>query len=564
MDSVVRQISTYQKNGLFYLALLTIGLAGSIALLRSSPFGLGLISDTVAYVNGAENIANGNGYTETSSGGGHKPIIGFPPMFSIFLAPISLIGLDVLKSARIMIVCLFGLDIILVGLLIHRISHSILFSLFGALLMAFSDILLEVYLFLLSEPLFITFMLAAILFFSIYYKDRRGRWLILTGLLLGLASLTRLPGLWVLASLIITILLLETNWFSIFTLRAAHPANQFTRDKLRILLTELSLPIKEITFVLITSLPLILIWVFYTYSLNTGLGNRTLIWHPIPFNTFFEGFKNLLSWLAPKSLTSIQPIWGRLLSLFSLLLLPGLFLYLLWQIRRRFHKIQEPSWTNSSTITTFSLAMHVVTYMILMVITISLIDASEPLNSRLLSVVYIPLIILFASSLAWIWNITSRLNARMLRFSRIVIGLFCIGLVFTSISDGIIAVNQMSREGYGYANRVVVGSKAVEDIRNLPPVLIYSNNSDGILLLTGKPATIIPTPIDPVTTLARPDYSSDVELVQKQVFKGQAILILFDMNNKANTEKYSIYKTLTTGLPLMTDYGAIQIFGHIK
>ena len=463
-----------------------------------------------------------------------------------------------------MIVILFGLDVILVGLLIHRISHSILFSLFGAILLAFSDILLEVYLYLLSEPLFITFMLAAILCFSIYFDGRRSRWLILTGLLLGLASLTRLPGIWVLASVVLTVLLLETNWSSIFTRQTSHPSNLPTHNRLRILVTELTLPLKEIAFVLIGSLPLILIWVLYTYSLNTGLGNRSVIWHPIPFNTFIEGFKNLLSWMAPKGLASIQLILGRLLSLFSLLILPGLILYLVYQVLRSYQKRQEPPAVTAAAITTFSLALHVVIYLISMVITISLIDASEPLNSRLLSVVYVPLIILFASSLAWIWRITSRLNKRMLLFSRIVIVLFCIGLVFTSISDGIIAVNQMSREGYGYANRALSGSKAVQDIRNMPPVLIYSNNSDGILLLTGKPATIIPTPIDPVTTLARTDYSKDVELVQKQVFDGRALLILFDMNNKANIEKYAIYKTLTNGLPLMTDYGNIQIFGHLK
>lgn len=235
----------------------------------------------------------------------------------------------------------------------------------------------------------------------------------------------------------------------------------------------------------------------------------------------------------------------------------------MWHIWR-FHKIQEPNKYNGSAAAVFSLVMHVVIYLVFIVITISFIDASVPLNSRLLSVVYVPLIILFTSCLAWLWRTISQLNGRWLLPSRSIFALFCMGLVFTSISDGVVEVRQLGREGFGYANRSVSGSKAVEDIRKLPPVLIYSNNSDGILLLTGKPSTIIPTPIDPITTLARPDYAKDVELVQQQVLEGQAILILFDMNNKANTYKYSIYKTLTAGLPLMTDYGTIQIFGHIK
>ncbi len=291
-------MSTDKSHWLFYLALLVIGLAGSVALLLSTPYGLGLVSDTVAYVNGAENIAKGNGYAETSSGGGYKPITHFPPMFSIFLAPISLLGLDVLKSARIMIVSLFGLDIILVGLLVHRISHSILFSLLGALLLAVSDILLEVYLYLMSEPLFITLILAAILFFSLYFDNRRNGWLLLTGLLLGLASLTRFAGLWVLASLILSILFLETDWSSVFSRRAAQPSSRLMIDRLRIFIKKLSLPIKDITLVLVTSLPPILIWVSYTYKVNAGFGNRSLVWHPIPFKTFFEGLKICLAgWL---------------------------------------------------------------------------------------------------------------------------------------------------------------------------------------------------------------------------------------------------------------------------
>ncbi len=561
---MIGQLSADKNRWMFYLALFAIGLAGSLALYLSSPYGLGLVSDSVAYVNGAENIAAGNGYTQTASGGIYKPISGFPPMLSIVLAPISLLDLDVLKSARLLIVMLFGVDVILVGLLVYRISRSMVFSLFGAALLALSDILLEVYLYLLSEPLFITLMLAAFLFFSFYFDYRRSRWLLLSGLALGLATLTRLPGLWVLASIVLTILIVETDWLAIFGRQPARPSDRAMARRPGRLIQAFSRSLKEIVLVLITSLPLILVWVLYTRSLNTGLGNRSLVWHPIPFDTFLEGFKNLLSWLAPKEPAWLLSIVGRFLSGVSLLLVPGLLLYLIWQTWRLFRHRQEPAPVNSATITAFSLAAHVVVYMALMVVTISLIDASEPMNSRLLSVVYLPLIILFAAVLAWVWQAASRLNGKLTLISRGFIGLVCLGIVFSSVADGLIAIRQLSREGFGYANRTVTGSEAVADIRRLPPVLIYSNNSDGILLMTGKPATIIPTPIDPVTTLARPNYAKDVALVQQQVLAGQAVIILFDMNNKAKAYRYSIYQTLTSGLPLIKDYGSIQIFGRVN
>lgn len=561
---MVKHLISDRRLWLYFLGLFAIGIAGVVSLLRSTPYGLGLISDTVAYVNGAENIAKGNGYTITSGSGGYKPITGFPPLLSILLAPFSFLRLDVLKSARILIAVLFGLDIILTGLLVQRISRSLIFSLMGALLLAVSDILLEVYALLLSEPLFITLMLAAFLLFSFYFDDRRSRWLVLSGLMLGLAALARLPGIWVLGSVILTCFMLETDWLYLFAPSSALAPRRSVSQRLQVFGKSISRPLRESLFILSASLPLILVWVIYTFTLNTGLGNRSLIWHPIPFTTFIEGFKNLLSWMAPKSLIDIQPFWGRLLSLFSLLLLPGLMVYLVWQVRRRFIRSPSETGVNGATAASVSLATHILVYMIFMVLTISVIDASEPLNSRLLSVIYIPLIIIFASSLSWVWRSLSRFNGVSWMGARVLFGAFCLGLVFTSLTDGLAAVEQLSREGLGYANRNIVGSEAIADIRAMPPLSIYSNNSDEILLMTGKPATIIPTPFNPMTTLARPDYMSDVNDLRQRVLQGEALLVLFDMNNKSNAYKYSIYKTLTTGLPLMKDYGNIQIFGKIN
>lgn len=561
---MVKHLSSDRRQWFYYLGLVAIGIAGLISLLRSTPYGLGLISDTVAYVNGAENIAKGNGYTIASGSGGYKPITGFPPLFSILLAPIKYLGLDVFKSARILIAFFFGVDIILVGLLVHRISQSWIFSLMGALLLAFSDILLEVYVLLLSEPLFITLMLVAFLLFSIYFDDRRSVWLILGGLMVGLATLARLPGLWVLVSLILTCFLLEIDWRRLFVPLFTRDAGEPPKTNFPAFGKALSRPLRESFLLLIPSLPLILLWVIYTMTLNTGLGNRSLIWHPIPTDTFIEGFKNLLSWLAPKALISIQPFFGRLLSLFSLLLLPGLVVFIAWHVRRRFASSLPYPETDGASAGSVGLATHIVIYLAFMVITISFIDASEPLNSRLLSVVYVPSIILFASSLSWAWGSISRLKGLSLIGSRAVLVAFCIGLIFSSVADGLVAVEQLGREGLGYANRNIIGSEAIAYIRNMPTVSIYSNNSDEILLLTGKPATIIPTPYNPMTTLARPDYLKDVDELRQNVLKGQALLILFDMNNNSNAYKYSIYKTLTTGLPLMKDYGNIEIFGFLN
>ena len=75
------------------VSLLTIGLlavGGIWALAYSTPLGLGLNDDSIAYIAGARSIMNGNGYREAwlASNG---PVTHFPPGFPGVLAFIGLV-----------------------------------------------------------------------------------------------------------------------------------------------------------------------------------------------------------------------------------------------------------------------------------------------------------------------------------------------------------------------------------------------------------------------------------------------------------------------------------------
>jgi hypothetical protein len=555
---------TFQNKTLFYLVLLAVGIAGCFALLRSTPYGMGLVSDSASYVDGAGNLLGGKGYTRTSSNGVFKPITHFPPMFSITLIPLHLAGLDMLQSGRTLIVLLFGMDIILIGLLTYQISHSILVSLLAAILLAFSNILLEVYAYLLSEPLFITLMLASFFFLSKYFDMRSRRWLILTGLTGCLAYLTRYVGLSLIASLGLTIFLLETDWVS---LKAGLPDPATIENSSiirRIMLKITAVPVKEMAIFLGACLPLILVWTIYTYFVNGGVGNRTLVWHPIAYVNLVTELKSLLNWLALTDLLKVLTPWGRILRLFSLLLVPGLSLYLLSRVVLKFNGDQSRIKTTSETTLAFSVGMQVVLYLLLLAASISLFDASTPLNSRLLSVAYVPLIILFCSGLSWLVNAASKYLGKfgwVLKLTTVSVGL---ALIFITVKQGIIEINKLSGDGQGYANRAAVNSQIMRDLRDMPPGLIYSNQTNMIFLLTGKPSTITPTPVDPVTTLVRPNFLKDVNTLHEEVSHGQAILVLFNMKNTGDASKDALYKILTTGLKLRKDYGNAQIFAGIN
>ncbi len=521
---------TGRRRWIFLLVLVSLSLMGMLALWRSTPYGMGLVNDSATYIEGATSLLAGKGYVRISGGGEIKPITHFPPMFSIILAGWGLAGMDLLQGARVLITMLFGVDILLVGLSVYKISRSTGFAVFGALLLAFSDLHLGVYSFALSEPLFITLMLAAFLCLSQSFDRDHWGWSALTGLLLSLAYLTRYAG----ASLFITALLV------IIFMRPM----QFVKRAL-ILLAGALLPI--------------LTWMLYgQFTGGTGsLGNRQLLWHPLSLDTLFEALKNLLTWIAPNDLLAAGSLWGRSLSLISVLLLPAMAVWLGWVVWRRIKTAKQKQEPGGDLALAFTQGLHILVYVGFLVISLTFFDASTPLNDRILSVIYIPEIILFSSAMGWLWN---RLTGRLAVLRWILI-VFCLFLMVFSVKDGYAAVNQLGREGQGFAHRGISDSPGIKTIRGMPPIIIYSNKPGAIFLLTGKAAYVTPTSMDPVTGQARSNFNDDLVQMQQRVRDGEAILVLFGLRNSQDPDEMNLYDALSDDLRILADYGDILIFG---
>jgi hypothetical protein len=202
-----------RERALFLLMLLMLAIAGAVSLARSTPYGLGLVNDSAAYLGGAMNLKQGDGYTRISGGGEIKPITHFPPLYSILIAGISMTGIDIFQAVRILNIALFALSVILIGISVYIISASAPFAIFGASLLAFSDLHLEIYAVALSESLFLVLMLAAYLLLARNINSDRWIWLILAGLMLGLAYLTRYAAvsLWITAILALILLGIKTK-----------------------------------------------------------------------------------------------------------------------------------------------------------------------------------------------------------------------------------------------------------------------------------------------------------------------------------------------------------------
>lgn len=521
------------SKAIFYSSLILLSLLGMFALWRSTPYGLGLVNDSAFYIEGAENLLQGNGYVRTSGGGEIKPITHFPPLFSLLLAGVSLTGLALLDAARLLIILLFGVAILLAGLSVFQLSRSLLFALLGAFLLATSDVFLGVYSMALSEALFLPLLLGAFLAL-VRGLERPGLgWLVGAGLLLSLATLTRYAGASLYLTAILTVVLVGRfgqghGWKAIG---------------------------RQLGALLAGGIPLLLVWGLVS-SLAAGaesVGNRLVNWHPPVLSMLFEAAKNLLTWLAPDDLLQRAPIFGRLLSLASLLLLPGLLGWLVW---RRWPRRTSAS---STPALAWALALQVLVYLGFLVLSLTLFDASTPLDARILSPTYLLLLVLFAGGLGWAWRgLVSRRNRW--HWAVAVVALLTASF---SLVDGISAVGQLSKDGQGFAHSGWQASPAIQAVRGLPPVTLYSNKPTAIYLLTGRSAYITPTPTDAVTGLERDNFTADLAEMQLRVLAGEAVVVLFGLRSSADSEETALYAVLSAGMPILADFGGDVLLGDL-
>ncbi len=123
-----------------------------------------------------------------------------------------------------------------------------------------------------SEPLFLFFSLLAFLCFGFYFERNKSTWLAATGLLTSLAYLTRYSGLALVATFVVTLVLLNDSW------------------KKRI---------GSALILLAGFVPLVIAWSIRNRMVAGNTTNRTLIWHPVTSETLEQGLRTFSEFLIP-------------------------------------------------------------------------------------------------------------------------------------------------------------------------------------------------------------------------------------------------------------------------
>jgi 4-amino-4-deoxy-L-arabinose transferase-like glycosyltransferase len=502
-----------------YASFWILGLLAILAtflVLWATPEGLGLSDDSIGYIAGARSMLAGQGYREAwlASNG---PVTHFPPGFPAALAMLGLFGLDPLRGARFLNALLFGLNTATLGILGWRMTKSLPAGLILAALFVANDSLLRVHAVAMSEPLFIFLSLLAFWMFDLYFeRDAHWAWLILCGVFVGAAYLTRYAALALGATFITALLVLHDSW----------PRR-----------------LSSVGIFLAGLLPWIAAWAIRNQSVGGSVTNRELIWHSIAPDNFDTALYNVSVFLVP-----FDP-WRRALfktgffEAFTVVILGALFG---WIVIKAGRYLRKSGPAPRPEVIAFTNGLYVFGYLASILAAMLFFDASTKFKLRILSPLYVSLLMLLVVFGVWLWN----------RRRNVAIGLAV--LIFgLALSGQSAAMAELMRGGQGYASFQWHDSSAMAFLKSLPSdVKIYTNEPGAVYLYTGRGAYVLPDQFDPVTAEARPGFDQGVARMQAEIQAGGAVLALF----KGGETVPSLEDLLSNGLYLAYKSGGNEVY----
>src|SRR3972149_10477258 len=184
-----------RKQLVFLICLILLALVAVAVLIWStSEHGIGVRSDSVEYIWGAETLSRGIGLGRLSGEGDFKPMVQFPPLYSLLLAAFEWVGAGAGGGARWLAAFFFAANVALIGLATFRLPASRLFALAAAAFALLAPAVFEVNLWAMTEAPYVTFVLLGFLLLDDFFSKDRYWFLVYAAACLGLAFLTRYVG----------------------------------------------------------------------------------------------------------------------------------------------------------------------------------------------------------------------------------------------------------------------------------------------------------------------------------------------------------------------------------
>lgn len=466
--------------------------ASCYIFIQCTPYGVGLVSDSVNYINGARSIAAGNGYYRESGGGTLKAITNFPPLYSIILSLPLKAGMDWLNAVWWVSLVFFALNTALIIWLVTEAGGSRWAGLLGAVLFLAMRPYLYYQFYAMSEPVYYFCTLLAFIFMVRGFKKSHFGWWFACGLACGGAFLARYIGIVSLCAIFGAVLV-------------------FLRKRRG----------QAFAGLLGGSLPLIGAWLVRNALATGNASNRQVLSHWVTADDLLHGIVIFWRWIWPERYQKIETpapwmVWGTA----GFLALSVIFCVVMMILNARRTKPFSPA-----AVSIWTWLLFIVGYLMFVVLTISLFDASVNIEERIL----FPAFMVF-------WLILPTLFGRLLSTHDYLPALLPLAALvfFTTVfaRDTLDRLPDMAERGFGWGWEGWQNSPAMKIIRELPEdKIVYSNQIEAVSLWAGRGAYALLDPVDPSSEQVREGYQDSFNEIRRQVRDGEAVMVFFGIQD---------------------------------
>ncbi len=508
----------YTQNYTFISTLLLVFSASVILHLWVTKAGIGIQGDASPYILTARSLKAGQGFYILD-----EPMAIWAPFYPMLLAFWGFLGATIEVTARYMHAVIYGLNSVLFAVLIYiNTRRHIVATIIGALFFLSSGVILFIHSIAWSESSFLLFTFISCILLLSFINSGKSLFLILSSLALGAAIATRYAGISLLPpAVLITFFLLKKPLFK---------------------------RIKAIAGMVTIALTPILIWTIRNQFVVGTLADRTPMYHPRSFSTIANSFVNVFHGFI------LSDPGSKYIRIAELLLIALIFLFITYKVFT--HRItlveSEPI---SFAFSIFGILFSV-SYLFVLLITIYLLDAAVPVDSRLL----IPVLVFLALTAFTLVYLFTRVIKKPVIWP--IFLLFVVFSIRINTPSTFLQAKEMHTNGIGFNSYSWQDSSLMTFLRSEQPTSkIYSNGYNVIPVLTNIDAFTIPQLFSNNTQIKNIHLEQEIKDMCLEVKKGNAVIIYMEGISKKNLpEEEQLLEKCE--LPVLTSMGDGTIYGY--
>jgi len=475
----------WRRAILLWVILSCMAIAGLTAQRVSTENGMGVSPDSFGYLGAAHSLREGKGLTIPWDGG--RPMTHWPPLYPALLAGVGCVGLDSLNAGAWLNAIVFAVSILALGGLVGYATRKPWCAIVAAFLLLTSADFLSVHTWIWSEPLFVCFCLFFLCLMHRYVDDPRPGVLLASAEAASLAMLTRYAGVALVATGVIAI-------------------GMFGPKPLLRKLRQMAV------FTAVSCTPLI-VWLIRNSIVGGTSTDRTFCWHPVTVAQVLNGFRTIAAWLLPRE----SPGLLQDALVITLIVIVALTVPILTGRRRReVLDAMGARWKGPCLFAIFAAA-----YAAFILVSISIYDANTPLDSRILSPLFMAGAGLAVCLAGLLWDVR--------RSAGIIVAVLIAVIALWNVLPWCGWIAERRMDGCGYTASGWASSPLTSYLRSVPADSPIYTNAPGVVFfqLGGRECHRLPSAMILTQAHPNPKFAAEVNAMWNHMVRRDGVIAFY-------------------------------------